>query len=156
RWLSNIASLLVEHKHELGRIVTLEQGKPLKEGVAEVEYSAGFFRFCAEHIDHLKPREIPGEIRGCTWVAHHRPAGVAALITPWNFPLAMLAKKLSAAIAADCAVVAKPAELTPLTTIALWNLLEKIDFPRGKLNLVIGQPGPIGDVLCSHSAVRLI
>jgi succinate-semialdehyde dehydrogenase/glutarate-semialdehyde dehydrogenase len=87
---------------------------------------------------------------------HHRPARVVAMITPWNFPLAMISKKLSAAIGADCTIVAKPAEATPLTCIALWHLLEKLDFPAGKLNLVIGSPAPIGDCMCTHPAVRLV
>ncbi len=156
RWLAKIAESLISHKDELGRIITLEQGKPLKEAVGEVEYAAGFFRFFSQHLDRIEAEGLGGKIKGLDWTVYHRAAGVAALITPWNFPLAMLAKKLSAAIGAGCPVVVKPAELTPLTTIALWTLLDDLGIPDGRLNLVIGWPEPIGKVICSHPAVRLI
>lgn len=156
RWLREIARLLVENKDDLARIITREQGKPLKESAVEVEYSAGFFNFFAGQLHHLESQSLPEPIRGLRWTIHRRPAGVVALITPWNFPLAMLAKKLAPAIATGCGVVVKPADLTPLASIALWRLIERLDVPAGMLNLVIGRPGPIGEVLCSHPAVRLI
>ena len=156
RWLEEIADLLLENKAELARIITLEQGKPLKESNVEVEYAAAFFRFFAQQIEHLQPQRLPDRMRGMRWTVHHRPAGVAALITPWNFPLAMIAKKLAPAIASGCTAVVKPAELTPLTCIALWHLLERLTLPPGRLNLVIGSPAPIGEAICSHPAVRLI
>jgi succinate-semialdehyde dehydrogenase/glutarate-semialdehyde dehydrogenase len=124
--------------------------------VGEVEYAAGFFAFFARAMDELSPREVPERIRNLRWTVHHRPAGVVGLITPWNFPLAMLAKKLAPALASGCAAVVKPAELTPLTCVALWQLLERVELPPGQANLVIGRPAPIGDVLCAHPAVRLI
>lgn len=155
-WLTAIAGLLAAHKDELGRIITLEQGKPLKEAAAEVEYAAGFFRFFATQLEHLQSRALPAPIKNLRWTIHQRPAGVVGLITPWNFPLAMLAKKMSAAIGAGCASVTKPAGNTPLAAVALWNLLDTLDIPKGRLNLVMGASGPIGDTLCSHPAVRLI
>ena len=156
RWLRDIHDLLMTNKQELARIITLEQGKPLKESLVEVEYSAGFFSFFAEQLGHLEPEILPERIRGFQWTIHHRPAGVAGLITPWNFPLAMLAKKLAPALAAGCATVTKPPEPTPLTSVALWHLLERVGLPPGRANLVIGLPTPIGDTLCSHPAVRII
>lgn len=156
KWLSEIHRLLIENKEELGRIITLEHGKPLKEAIVEVEYSARFFRFFAEQLSHLNSKMLPESIRNCQWTIHHRPAGVVGLITPWNFPLGMLAKKLAPALGADCSIVTKPANLTPLTAIAFWTLLERLKIPAGKLNLIIGKSGPIGDVLCSHPAVRVI
>jgi succinate-semialdehyde dehydrogenase/glutarate-semialdehyde dehydrogenase len=156
RWLSEIARLLVENRQELARIITLEQGKPLKESAVEVDYSAGFFRFFAQHLDALNPRRLPEPIRKMAWTVHHRPAGVVGMITPWNFPLAMLAKKLAPALGAGCGIVAKPADLTPLTAVAFWKLIEPLDIPAGTLNLVLGKPAPIGDTLCAHPAVRLI
>jgi succinate-semialdehyde dehydrogenase/glutarate-semialdehyde dehydrogenase len=90
------------------------------------------------------------------WTVHHRPAGVVGLITPWNFPLAMIAKKLAPALASGCTAVVKPAANTPLTCVAVWHLLQRLELPPGRLNLVIGRPAPIGEVLCSHPAVRLI
>ena len=156
RWLEAIAARLTADKNELGRIITLEHGKPLKEGVGEVEYAAGFFEFFAKNLDALKDHKLPDVIRNCVWTVHHRPAGVAALIVPWNFPLGMLAKKLAAAIGAGCATITKPASLTPLSAIALWHAMEGLGMPPGFANLVIGKAGPIGDVLCSHPAVRII
>ncbi len=155
-WLRGIHQVLMEQRQELARIITLEHGKPLKESVAEVEYAAGFFSFYADQLGHLAARVLPGRIRNCRWTVHHRPAGVVGLIVPWNFPLAMLAKKLAPAIAAGCSIVAKPAKLTPLASVAFWALADRLGIPRGVLNLVMGQAGPIGQVLCSHPDVRVI
>lgn len=155
-WLIQIADALRKNEEEIARIITREQGKPLKESRSEVEYAGGFFRFFAGQLDHLAPDRLKVPVHNTRWTVYRRPAGVVALITPWNFPLAMLAKKLAPAIGAGCSVVAKPAELTPLTAIALWHLLEPIGFPSGLLNLVLGQPEPIGKLFCTHPKVRLI
>ncbi len=155
-WLSRLADLITEYRQELGRIVTHEHGKPWKEAQGEAEYAASFFRFYSTCIDHLKPRQLPDRPRGHSWTVHYRPAGVAALVTPWNFPLAMLAKKFSAALAADCACVIKPSSKTPLSMIALFRLMDELKLPAGKANLVLGPAGEISDVLCEHPAVRVI
>ncbi|MEP0842943.1 MAG: aldehyde dehydrogenase family protein, partial [Phycisphaerae bacterium] len=155
-WLAGVADRLMAHQSELARVITLEHGKPLKESLAEVEYAAGFFRVCADHLDHLRPHVLPGMMRRCRWTVHRRPAGVVGLITPWNFPLAMLAKKLSAAIGAGCGIVAKPASLTPLSAMALAAVAAQAGVPAGMLNVVVGPSGPIGRTLCEHPAVRLI
>lgn len=156
QWLAHIADLLVKHRDELGRIVTLENGKPLKEGKGEVDYAAGFFRYCAQHVTKLRSRKLKEQPRSHQWTVHYRPAGVAGLITPWNFPLAMIAKKLPAAIAADCPCVIKPAGQTPLSTIALVALIEEAGLPAGRINLVMGKAAEIGGVLCEHPSVRSI
>jgi len=156
-WLAAIAETLGRHRQELGRILTLEHGKPWPEAQVEVDYAAGFFRYCAEHIDVLEPHVLSERPRQLTWTVHYRPAGVVGLITPWNFPIGMIAKKLSAALAADCSCVIKPASKTPLTMIALFHLLQaEIGLPAGKVNLVMGAAGPIGDMLCEHPAVRVV
>ncbi|MBI3852742.1 MAG: NAD-dependent succinate-semialdehyde dehydrogenase [Verrucomicrobia bacterium] len=155
-WLLAITELLLEHREELARIITLEQGKPLKEATVEVEYAAEFFSFFAGQLGHISPRALPDKIRGCRWTVHYRPAGVAGLITPWNFPLGMMAKKVSAAIAAGCSVVFKPSELTPLSAIAFWSLAAQAGMPMSRMNLVLGRPGPIGKVLCIHPSVRVL
>ena len=156
-WLLTLADLLMQHKAELGRIITLEQGKPLKEAMGEVDYAAGFFRHFARIIDCIQPRRLEEPIRGCRWTVYYRPAGVVGLITPWNFPLAMLAKKLSAALAAGCGVVAKPAAKTPLTMVALWHLIEQLDLPKGQANLIIAaRADAVSRVMFNHPAVRLI
>lgn len=143
-------------KHELARIITLEHGKPLKEGVTEVEYSAGFFAFFARNLHRIDSELLPDRPRNLPWKVYHRPAGVAALITPWNFPLAMLAKKMAPALGAGCGIVTKPASQTPLTAIALHAIMERVGVPAGRVNLVTGKAGPIGKVLCTHPLVRII
>ncbi|MCW8194042.1 aldehyde dehydrogenase family protein [Proteobacteria bacterium 005FR1] len=156
-WLSGIDHALRENKEELARIITLEQGKPWPEAQVEVEYAAGFFRYYAQHLDRLEPHTIEEEPKNCRWTVYSRPVGVVALITPWNFPLAMLAKKLAAAIAADCAAVVKPSAKTPLTMVAFFSLLEdKLQFPAGRINLLLGQAGAIGDALCRNPSVAMI
>lgn len=155
-WLLALHESLLANKEELARIITLEHGKPRNESSVEVEYAAGFLRFFAQQLARLEPEILPEPIRNCRWAIHHRPAGVAGLITPWNFPLAMLAKKIAPALATGCSVVVKPASITPLITVVLAGLIDQIELPAGKFNLVLGRPGPIGQVLCSHPAVRLI
>ncbi len=155
-WLSRLAELITQHRDELGRIITHEHGKPLAEAQAEADYAASFFRYYAGCVDHLKPKQLSERPRNHTWTVYYRPAGVAALITPWNFPLAMLAKKFSAALAADCCCVIKPSSKTPLSMIALFTLIEKIGLPPGKAHLVLGPAGEISDALCEHPAVRVI
>ncbi len=156
-WLNNIVNALAANREEIGRILCLEHGKPWKEAQGEVDYAAGFFRYCADNLEALAPRELEEKPRNCSWTVHYRPAGVVALVTPWNFPIGMIAKKLSAAIAADCPSVIKPSSKTPLTMVALFTLLdEALDMPAGKVNLVTGSAGPIGDTLCDHPDVRVL
>lgn len=156
QWLIQLADLITEHRAELGRIITHEHGKPLAEAQGEADYAASFFRYYAGVVHHLKPKLLADRPRNHSWTVYYRPAGVVALITPWNFPLAMLAKKFSAALAADCCSVIKPSSKTPLSMIALFSLIEQIGLPPGKANLVLGPAGEISDVLCEHPAVRVI
>lgn len=156
QWLGKLANLITEHRAELGRIITHENGKPFAEAQGEADYAASFFRYYAGVVDHLKPRPLAERPRNHSWIVYYRPAGVVALITPWNFPLAMLAKKFSAALAADCCCVMKPSSKTPLSMVALFSLMEQIGLPPGKANLVLGPAGEISDVLCEHPAVRVI
>ena len=156
-WLEAIADTLTRNREEVGRILCLEHGKPLAEAQGEVDYAAGFFRYAASHIDALASHTLDEQPRNCRWHVHHRPAGVVGLITPWNFPIGMIAKKLSSALAADCASVIKPSSKTPLTMIALFTLLDReVGLPAGKANLVIGSAGPITDTLFDAASVRVI
>ncbi len=156
-WLEAIDTALRENQQELGRILTLEHGKPHAEGAGEVLYAAGFFNYAARHIDFLKPRELDEQPRGCTWTVHNRPAGVVGLVTPWNFPIGMIAKKLSASLAAGAPAVVKPSSKTPLTMIALFTLLHReAGLPPGMVNLVTGAAGPIGDALLGDPRVRVL
>jgi len=155
-WLLGIEQGLLARREELAAIITQEQGKPLPEARVEVEYAAGFFKFYAKAIENLEPHRIEESIRSARWTTFQRPAGVVALITPWNFPLAMLAKKLAPALAAGCATVTKPAELAPLSAIALRAVAIKAGVPGERVQILTGPPESIGDVFCSHPAVRLI
>lgn len=155
-WLHGIGDDLLKHRVELARIITLENGKPIEEAKGEVDYAASFFQFMAGKLEHLQPESIPGRMRDCQWTVRHRPLGVAGLITPWNFPLAMLAKKLAAALGAGCAVVTKPAPQTPLSAIALWHVLQGFDLEPGRVNLIMGPAEPIGQVFCTHPATAIV
>jgi succinate-semialdehyde dehydrogenase / glutarate-semialdehyde dehydrogenase len=156
-WLTGIAAALKDNREEIGRILSSEHGKPWKEGAGEADYAAGFFSYCADHLDLLRPRTLAEKPRGCEWTVRYRPAGVVGLIVPWNFPIGMIAKKLSAAIAADCASVIKPASKTPLTMIALFTLLDRVvKLPPGRANLVMGSAGMIGDTLLTHPDVAVV
>lgn len=139
----------------LALILTREQGKPIREAVSEIQYAIGFYRHAAALPDPVVV-EQGRRADGLSATVYSRPAGVAALIVPWNFPLAMLAKKLASALAAGCPVIVKPSDETPLTAVAFWSLLEQVDFPPGFVNLVCGPPRPIGEVICKHPAVRVI
>ncbi|WP_164102647.1 aldehyde dehydrogenase family protein [Candidatus Laterigemmans baculatus] len=155
-WLEGIAAGLTENRRELGRIISLENGKPWKEAEAEVDYAASFFRYAASHLERLRSHQLRERPRGHGWVVHYRPVGVAALIVPWNFPLAMTAKKLSAALAAGAPSVLKPATLTPLSSIALLEIIDSLGLPGGMVNLIVGDSRSIGRVFCEHPAVRSI
>ncbi|UDL04693.1 NAD-dependent succinate-semialdehyde dehydrogenase [Marinobacter sp. CA1] len=157
RWLEEIRDALTEHRDEIGRILCAEHGKPLAEAKGEADYAAGFFDYCARHIGALEPHELPERARNCSWTVHYRPIGVVGLITPWNFPIGMIAKKLSAALAAGCPSVIKPASETPLTMIALFSLMDQhTSIPRGMVNLVMGKASVIGKVLCDSPEVPML
>jgi len=156
-WLEDIRDALLDEKEEIGRILCLEHGKPWKEAQGEVEYAAGFFDYFARTIDALKPEELKEKAKGASWTVHHRPIGVVGLITPWNFPIGMIAKKVSAALAAGCPSVIKPAGETPLTMIAMFQLFhERLDLPAGMANLVMGSSSEIGGELCSSTDVPML
>jgi succinate-semialdehyde dehydrogenase/glutarate-semialdehyde dehydrogenase len=155
-WLVAIADILIANRDELARIITLENGKPLAEAKGEVDYAAGFYRVAAADIDVLQPRTLPTRPKGLTWTVHARPAGVVGLITPRHVPWAMLAKKLSGALAAGAPAVIKPANETPLSVIAMFHLLHDLRLPAGMINLVFGDSSEIGKVMCEHPAVRVI
>tara|TARA_R110002096_G_scaffold259030_1_gene452582 strand:- start:46785 stop:48248 length:1464 start_codon:yes stop_codon:yes gene_type:complete len=156
KWLDAIVAGHAEHREQLARIITLENGKPLSEALGEVDYAQSFYREAAMRVGELAPRTLERTPGNHSWTTHFRPAGVAGIITPWNFPLAMLAKKVSGAIAAGAPMVIKPAEITPLSCIALFRILDGIGMPAGMANLVFGDAPAIGKVMCEHPAVRVI
>ena len=157
KWLTDIRDALTANRAEMGRILCLEHGKPLNEAQGEVDYAAGFFDYCAKNIEVLSPRNLDAKPKDCSWTVHFRPVGVVGLITPWNFPIGMIAKKLSAALAAGCPSVIKPASATPLTMVALFTLMDKyVDLPAGMVNLVMGKASMIGKALSESPDVPML
>ena len=129
-------SLIVEHRADLGRLMSLEQGKPLAEATGEVDYSADYVEFYAEEAVRTFGEILPSIMPGKKQMIVKEPVGVVAAITPWNFPMAMIARKIAPALAAGCTVVAKPSEDTPLCALALVKLLEEAGAPAGLVNIV--------------------
>lgn len=158
RWLRDIAEALRAEKNEIGRILCMEHGKPLHEACDEVEYAASFFDYYADIIiNALAPEDLPGQFKGCKWSVYKRPIGVTGLITPWNFPIGMIAKKLAPALAAGCPTIIKPASETPLTMIALFRLMaDRLDIPAGMVNLVMGSSSAIGTELMTSPLVPMV
>jgi succinate-semialdehyde dehydrogenase / glutarate-semialdehyde dehydrogenase len=139
---------------DLARIMTIEQGKPLAESRGEIQFGAGFVKWFAEEGRRVYGDLIPSPSPEHRIVVLKEPVGVAAAITPWNFPNAMITRKVAPALAAGCTIVLKPSELTPFSALALAVLAEQVGFPRGVLNIVTGQAPPIGDALTSSPLVR--
>ena len=147
--------LMLDNKTELASLMTSEQGKPLKVAANEVQYAADFLLWFAEEAKRSYGETIPSARPDQRFVVQHQPVGVVAAITPWNYPVSMLTRKLAPALAAGCTVVLKPAEATPLCAIAVFKLLEQAGVPAGVMNLVTtSNPAPVGRVFCEHPAVR--
>ncbi|MET3181060.1 UNVERIFIED_ORG: succinate-semialdehyde dehydrogenase/glutarate-semialdehyde dehydrogenase [Variovorax guangxiensis] len=128
--------LVMAHQEDLGRLISREQGKPLAEGRGEVAYAASYIEWFAEEATRANGEIIPAPVTGRRMLALREPVGVVAAITPWNFPAAMIARKIAPALAAGCTVVCKPAEDTPLTSLALVKLAQEAGVPPGVLNIV--------------------
>jgi succinate-semialdehyde dehydrogenase/glutarate-semialdehyde dehydrogenase len=143
-----------EHIDDLAKILTVEQGKPLSESKGEIFYGAGFVKWFAEEAKRVYGETIPSPTNDRRILVLKEPVGVCAAITPWNFPNAMITRKVAPALAAVCTIVLKPSELTPFSALALAVLAERVGFPKGVLNIVTGQPGPIGEALTSSELVR--
>uniref|UniRef100_A0A6N2NBM8 Succinate-semialdehyde dehydrogenase, mitochondrial n=1 Tax=Salix viminalis TaxID=40686 RepID=A0A6N2NBM8_SALVM len=166
--------LLISHKEELGQLITLEQGKPLKEAMGEVIYGASFIEFYAEEAKRVYGDIIPSTLgdrrlfvlkQCCLFLCNPfiqqsheflQPVGVVGAITPWNFPLAMITRKVGPALACGCTVIVKPSELTPLTALAAAELALQAGIPPGVLNVVMGKASDIGDALLASPEVRKI
>jgi len=147
--------LLVQHRDDLATLITLEEGKPLAEARAEMDYAAGFVRWFGEEATRARGDVIPGAKDGQRIVALREPIGVCAAITPWNFPAAMITRKAGPALAAGCTLVVKPASQTPLTALALAELAQRAGVPAGVFNVLTGDDArAIGGVLSTHPLVR--
>ncbi|XP_022735710.1 succinate-semialdehyde dehydrogenase, mitochondrial [Durio zibethinus] len=156
RCLRKWYDLIMSHKEELGQLITLEQGKPLKEALGEVSYGASFIEFFAEEAKRVYGDIIPATLDDRRLFVLKQPVGVVGAITPWNFPLAMITRKVGPALACGCTVVVKPSELTPLTALAAAELALQAGIPPGVLNVVMGNAPDIGDALVTSPQVRKI
>jgi len=149
--------LIVAHADDLAAILTAEMGKPIGESKGEVLHAAAYIEWYAEEAKRIYGETIPAPSNDKRMVVIKQPVGVVGTITPWNFPAAMIARKIAPALAVGCTVVSKPAEQTPLTAIALAVLAEEAGIPPGVLNIIVGLDGPaIGRELCGNAKVRKI
>lgn len=146
--------LILEHEDDLAQILTLEQGKPLAEARAEIRYGASFIRWFAEEARRINGKIIPSPTSDKRILVTKEAVGVCAIITPWNFPNAMITRKVAPALAAGCTVVIKPSDFTPYSAIAIAVLGERAGIPAGVVNIVTGQPEAIGAALTASTIVR--
>ncbi|SHT26200.1 NAD-dependent aldehyde dehydrogenase [Mycobacteroides abscessus subsp. abscessus] len=146
--------LIDEHKVEIGTVMTMEQGKPVHEAIGEVNYANSFLSWYAEEGKRIYGETIPATHPNKRILIRKEPVGVVAAITPWNFPAAMITRKVAPALAAGCTVVVKPAQQTPLTALKLAELAEKAGIPAGVFNVVTGKSKEIGDAWLKDSRVR--
>ena len=151
--------LLIAHQDDLGRILTAEQGKPFIEGRGEIVYGASFVEWYAEEAKRVHGETLPQWDNNRRLMVIKQPIGVCAAITPWNFPLAMITRKVAPALAAGCTVIIKPAELTPLSALAAGELAMHAGIPAGVLNIITADEAgsiAIGKTLCESEVVRHI
>jgi len=147
---------LVDNQQSLAELLTIEQGKPLAESNGEIAISAAYIRWFAEEIRRSKGEIIPAPANGRRIMTTKHPVGVVGMITPWNFPSSMLARKIGPALAAGCTVVAKPATVTPYSAIAWAALCEEVGFPSGVVNVVTGSAREIGGAIMQSPSVRKV
>lgn len=151
--------LLMQHKEDLAKIITFECGKPMRESVGEILYSASFLEWFSEEARRTYGDVVPSPAKDRKLLLLKQPVGVASIITPWNFPSAMITRKVGAALAAGCTVVVKPAEDTPLSALALAELAEQAGIPPGVFNVVPcsrEKTPSVGEVLCTDPLVAKI
>ncbi len=152
RWYA----LMQDHRDALAQILTAEQGKPLAEAAGEILYAASFLRWYAEEARRVDGEIIPAPKASQRILVWHEPVGVTAAITPWNFPAAMITRKVGPALAAGCTMILKPAPETPLTALALAALAEEAGVPAGVFNVVTGDAAAIGGALMDSPVVRKV
>lgn len=150
------ASLMVAHSEELAVLVTCEQGKPLAESRYEISYGAGFLQWFAAEGERAYGETIPNHKSASLLQVKMQPIGVAAAITPWNFPVAMITRKAGAALAAGCPIIVRPAPETPLSALALARLAEQAGIPRGVFQVLVGSPIELSAPLLRDARVRAL
>jgi len=149
RWFD----LIVENADDLAAIMTAEQGKPLAEARGEIIYAASFIEWFSEEAKRVYGETVPAPVAGQRITVLRQPIGVTAAITPWNFPAAMITRKVGPALAAGCSMIVRPADLTPLTALALGELAIRAGLPAGVLQIITGPAAPIGKVLTESPIV---
>lgn len=155
KYLRNWHDLILDHADDLATILTLEQGKPLEEAKGEIAYGASFIDWFAEEGKRIYGDIIPSPQADKRILTLKQPIGVVAAITPWNFPVAMITRKVAPALAVGCTVVVKPAESTPLSALALAELSRRAGIPKGVFNVIVGSdPVPIGRELTANQIVK--
>lgn len=148
--------LIMANREDLARLMTLEQGKPLAEASGEIAYGASFIRWFAEEARRVYGDVVPAPWAGRRILVTREPVGVCAIVTPWNFPMAMLGRKVGPAFAIGCPVVVKPASATPYSALALGELANRAGIPAGVLNIVTGDSKAIGAEMTENPTVRKV
>ena len=156
-YLENLNKLILDNKNELAKLITLECGKPINESIGEVLYGASFIKWFAEEGKRTYGEVIPTTHENKRMIVIKQPVGVVSAITPWNFPLAMITRKIAPALAAGCSVIVMPSYETPLTALYLANLTSKAGFPKGVINFIVGKDvSSMGKILCNSKIVKKI
>lgn len=157
KFLKRWYELIILHKNEIANIITLESGKPIIESLSEVEYGAAYIEWFAEEAKRNYGDVIPGFTSEKRITIHKEPVGVVGIITPWNFPIAMITRKVAPALAAGCTVVIRPSEKTPLTALAINLLAHEAGFPKGVINTIVGSnASEMGKELCENKKISKI
>jgi len=155
KYLYDAHRLMTERIDQLARVMTAEQGKPLKAARKEVQYGADFLLWYAEEAKRIYGETIPAPRPDQRFIVMHQPVGVVGAITPWNYPMSMITRKIAPAIAAGCTIVLKPAEATPMCAIEIFKILQEVGIPAGVVNLVTArEPAPIGEEFLTNPVVR--
>ena len=154
--LTRVATRIRNDVDRLARVLTMEQGKPLAEARGEMNISADYFQWNAEEAKRVYGEIIPASVSDKRLLAIRQPVGVAASITPWNFPASMIARKVAPALAVGCPVVIKPASTTPLSALELVRICDEVGIPQGVINVIVGNASEIADEFVSNPKVRKI
>jgi len=156
RLLRNWFNEIIASREDLAVVMTLEQGKPLSEARGEIDYAASFVEFYAEEAKRANVESVTPHLPSCLMSVQRRPMGVAALVTPWNFPSAMITRKAAAALAAGCTTIVHPSHQTPFSALALAELAERAGLPAGIFNVVTGEAAEVVAPITESSAVRVL
>jgi succinate-semialdehyde dehydrogenase/glutarate-semialdehyde dehydrogenase len=156
KYLMEWYKLIHENIDDLATIMVLEQGKPFQEAVGEIKYAAQYIEFYAEEAKRIYGDILPSPFKDAKVFVIKQPIGVVGIITPWNFPIAMMVRKIAPALATGCTVVVKPDEKAPLSAFAIMELAKRAKIPKGVINMVTGIPQEIGEVFTSNKIIKKI